>query len=916
MAKPEIIVPAVPGQAPHFVEHRTGLLVPPDAEKPVITTAPFTTTLIPASDQDVLRYSNRIPEEATLFKTRSSSELARASFNPRLFLAIELQQELPHGELFKEVISNLRSDVPHATFSYDAMHRTRQTVEAFDKTTGEKFQQEITTPGALESAGIVITNLLAEPCFKTEATRIVVAPLANLVKEYRLHRRSMQETPEMPDLIANVLNHIDVFTDQPQTRFALYGILEQITIPDSMRESILEQMDYHGDLDHPLAFQLTLQEAKRENSPWIAEQEERRTALLERLSAPNQDLFDEYDKLLAVSRGLVYSGNVRNPRNGKVGLEIEFIPHERGKDSIRNVKSTKENLAMSKHYFKRGRGIEDVWAVHIDPHRYYEVTRADNSLAYGKAYEESLVKLYKWFGDNAQTLDAFHIHLDRQEHPFLPKLGGIYEGYDLGRMRQNGGYTTVLRNTVDRSYRNYNKTWEIRPVALPKGVGNMHPGRLADVVGLYTGASNFENTTDNLAKITVTEPPKSINQLLWGHMTTFIQDPEIRLAVLMTLHDENALRYCNPLAFFHTYTQESLETIATLLKPLLPYESDQEMLRILAKIGAKDTFDLLQDLSDMDRKLVREILGNKTLAEFSEYDYMLLPNRFSWAHDHKEMLTTKYGYKPRFPRRRTETEGVFDRDQVVAQIRRDAQVRVVKTQEKLSATQTASENEEERKKRHSEAFQKALRFDKAFFDFIRWYTFDMCATYSMEEMKMMTGDKKAWKAYSNEKRQYINKFFHMYVALNQVSDALHEDLMEEKPVNFDKAFSFDEDAIFENQAQQIYADLATVADETPQGEAKFIKRVHKSTKNKIMMHLGKERVARKRFTPAATVLLWAQEHGIKDERLKPVKEIMQYMYYHDNLPRGYEILLTNGFLGMKLENNKKSPVKMGNKEEE
>lgn len=879
-----------------FIPDRTGLFVPSNGRDPL---------RIPA-DEDVLKYQ---PPPNHVWPTRPSAELALAVSNPWLFLANEIAKKLPPDEEGAEVVAYLqaRGITQENTIAYSsaAIQRRKQTRRIRDWRSDEAWEQESTVAGAVEQAGIALLDLLSEPSFTPEARRIVVLPLSQMLQDYRLHTTEKRETPEMPDLIMQIISGLERFSAQPETRFALYGILEQITIPESLGCEVLQRMDRYQDLDHPLAFQLTLEEAKRQDSAWISTQEERRAQLLERLAAPNQELFDRFEELVQLSRGLVYHGDPRRPQAGKVGLEIEFMSKRTRKNGIYGVRKSGRNLAMSQKYFQRGKGIADKWAIHRERNRRDEATRADNHLEYGQEYEESLVDLYKWLGDYARSLDALHIHLDSNRHPFLPKLGGLYEGQEPGRQSTH---------TVGHSSKGLD-SWEIRSVALPRGIGNFHPGRLADVIGLYIGASSFENKTDDLPKIDLAKDSVSLPQLLWGHLVTFIQDPKIRLAALMTLHDSQALRYCNPLAFIHTYNQESLIRIAASLRPIMKSKEDQAMIRFLDQIGRQETDDLLHKSSAYTfiLAMVRYVLGERLVEQITKHDYRFIPDKFDWYHRHKAMLLRKYKVTPfnRLPERAGET-GEFERDKVIKHIKHDAIGRVQRKQDVFQRDASLLETMDlkQRKKIHELEYQRALRFDEEFLRFIGSYLFNMYDTYDPNELKMVHSLPEKWQGYTTDKNQQLSRLVHLFFTLEGLSDNLVRSFVEGRPVDFDVAFSFDEEPLFQERMQQLFADVLTFNNDSPNADVARMWRVHDSI-GKTVPIFESEKRSRQLYSASVALLFWAHEHGITDERLDPVKKVIAIAYSLNNLPTEYDSLLKHGFLGINAKNLSKPSSVIG-----
>src|SRR3989344_1177814 len=520
---------------------------------------------------EIVRFGN--PASGKKEITRTSTEIAQAIYAPQVFLANEARKVLskPADKLTEEVIANLmeqKEDPQLRWFSKKAARRNKQVVSYYnkDKDTTEKMVKS--SPGALESVALAVCANLDEKCFEGYEDRLVFGRLEKLIKEYRLYALKARQTPEMPDLALKLIDSLDSYYKYPHLRGKIYSLLEQTKIPDSLKESLVRKMDEGHDLDHPLAFELT-QDIARTNpeSAWIKDQQQRRASMLETLKGSNQELFDSYAHLANAASALVYSGDPISPIEGKVGMEIEFALEGQWDHLIYRLPhkySSSESI-----YEKTARGLKRDWRLHEDGS--HELTRDDKRLMHDRSYISSFTNLYKWFKDYALDLYSLHLHFDDKRHPHKPHLGGLYE--DFGE-----GGRSLKHNDLH--------TWEARPICVPKVGNSVNPARLEDAIGFYLHATKAENTREE-EKITVSRQDENINmkKAVWGHICTYIEDPEGRLAALMSLQDGLAFIAANPFAFVNSYTRESLPYLSGRLRIEAEGKSTLTYLNTLEAVG-------------------------------------------------------------------------------------------------------------------------------------------------------------------------------------------------------------------------------------------------------------------------------------------------------------------------------------------
>ena len=539
-----------------------GLEIPAAPNKVMIVTGkkPYVPT-----DIEVIKYANKsegVPAE------RSGSEMALAEFDLPFFLSNEVKKKLGNDSqahpYLDEVATNIEK-LPHfrsarpssdkGRYSSEVLQRGTIQTGYYDINQGKRVERTVTKPGPLEAAAIVMTKLLQEPSFHNELGNRVIVCLSELMKNYRTETKSGLELPEMPDFVRSLSNTLDILGAQTHSRRHIYDLLSQIVISPELGTEIIDRMDKFEDLDHPLAYQLTLSIAQANpEASWIKLQQERRRVLLEQLKGSNQDVFDNYNDLFHQSRRLVIAGDLLSIEPGRVGMEIEYGIKEDSPPSDKNLPVSWSN----------GRD-----------YRNGEIRRSGNHLKHDEGYRESLVPLSKWFLDSHSRPDSLHLHFDLQLHPHKPYLGGLYE---LGRSH---GKPNVYKNDLG--------TWEIRGNAIPRVGDILQPARIEDLIEMYLQTTKTETIKSTSSKIKPNGSAISYSKLIFGHIASYLPTAEGRLALLMSLHDPRTLRAVNPMAFAQTYDDTSLKDIATLSRLESNLPSHQMMVNLL-KIAGETQF--------------------------------------------------------------------------------------------------------------------------------------------------------------------------------------------------------------------------------------------------------------------------------------------------------------------------------------
>lgn len=598
---------------------RSALILPGSSERLLLQSSRDQALVVPSAEDGLKYLSSKGPETT---EGRISTEIARAIHNPRLFIFQEvskrLETEIKPYSILPKVINHLRhlstGSIPddpagYYTFALDREYEPIKYYDRAEKTTKECFRSK---PGEVEQVAIVLADFLSEKDLESRIYETSLDLIYRLLRDYRLNTKRGIKVPEMPDLTQKLTDALDQtsFVDNPALREGVYEILSRIEIPDSFAEGLVQKMDLNRDLDHPLAFELTMAIAKSNpESAWIAEQRKRRQMLLYVLAATPQELFDFYQDLHEFSKGLVYSDDPTRPQPGKIGMEIEFEVNRKTKSVVadRNCFPDYDLLNYPEYHQSY---LEGSWWNFCHDQDVAEVRRSDGWLEHGEYnYDASLTSLSKWLGDHSDALWSLHIHLDDKRHLVIPDFDGLYE-YD-----------------GDELYHDEKGTWQVRFLNLPRAKNRFHPARLADVIGLLIRLSTFSEseggTTHKNERIKVDHNLQvSLNQLLWGYITRLTEDPQARLAALMALHDERMLKNCNPLRLASAFSRDSLPKLSQVMKGVFSSDFDQQMLMILETClqGAQELGTIWNSLNLQERELAEQFLAglNNEISEHGD----------------------------------------------------------------------------------------------------------------------------------------------------------------------------------------------------------------------------------------------------------------------------------------------------------
>lgn len=516
--------------------------------------------VLPTTEQ-IGEYTSKVDNSARF----GSVELAAAMANPKAFLS-------------RIVLSTIGSEITPDQARLVTTLRGYSTegividdlVRPIEDDINSKFQR--TTPGSLEIVSIEVAKLLSEQQLVGDISHVVIDPLVEL-HDYARKCTYLPKLPEMPDLIITILERVDLLGNLHSARFKLYGLLEGMGIPDSLKEELLIKMDAFSDLDHPLAYSLTLElmESCGESSGWIKNQKRRRNELVGKLDGNGQDLFDKYKDLKELSRGLVTGIDYSDMQEGKVGLELEMKAH------IEWVKRLHQRVVSEEsEYGLRHPDIGDGWAVHSisdQGRNLYEITRQNDSLEWNGDYLKAVGALYQGLKNNTADIGALHYHLDRETHPYLPDLSGLFFG-------RNNGKSLVSK----RFY-----TWDVRFLDVPRHEGNIHPGRVVDAIQFLIGVAKDMND-QQVGEIIHgdTDAFFTQDQIVFGYLSSIFPDPQVRLNALMMLHDSAFFKGINSLVLNDVFDEHILKKhfISELGdNPLLVGLLDVNMEEMLEKKG-------------------------------------------------------------------------------------------------------------------------------------------------------------------------------------------------------------------------------------------------------------------------------------------------------------------------------------------
>lgn len=557
---------------------------------------------------------------------RSSSELALAVASPNMFLAREIQKGLSEEEAIraKEVIANLSQErkinwqaywlnkpdmsrniqsatVAEHTFSKKDTERIVEAKKYFDRQSGEKAEIVSSKPGPLELAAIKAVDVLHDTAVPTSSA---VIPILELFRDYG-RALNAPELPEMPDLTTHIIEILPHLQNK-ETRIGLYNLLESIKLPAILKESIIGAMDASRDLDHPLAYKLTLDLAEKGNgSAWIKEMNMRRKKMLALLKGDKQELFNKFGELMKQSGYIVYSGDPLHPFKGKLGMEMECQLGDFDDSDDDQAANNKKRGIVDKSLREALKGdIGYCWRMESDGLHGTEIKKNGHSgLRPSRKYSNALYSLYQWTRSHTSFLKSLHLHLDRQIHPNRPALGNLYFNFsDSFRDSAGNGNDGIIENDLG--------TWEIRSINIPRSDGNLHPARIEDLMRMYASAAKAKNEAIESPPIALKEgKPVVLEQLIWGHIISYIKDPEGRLACLMALKDKMALRSVNPLAFFRTFDGPSIKRMPEELNGQFKSDEDRNSVRMMQLLITDDVREQSVNFYGKELCKITKVLG-------------------------------------------------------------------------------------------------------------------------------------------------------------------------------------------------------------------------------------------------------------------------------------------------------------------
>lgn len=541
-------------------------------------------TLVAPTSEETIKLA--VATETAPPPKRSMSELASIQNNPLLFVSREARKMLGSEKLLNERTSEVLlflEKKKEEGYMMDDAERKTETVSYFDKSRGEKQEYTKSKPGAVETVALQIAKMASEKDFE-EVAGYVLTPLSILLRNYRIKTNDVAQLPEMPDLTRELFATLENYALSRQSRYLVYEILDQITMPTSFQEQLIKRMDKFEDLDHPIAFSLTRAlVAAKPDAEWITIQNERRNALLNKLDASPEELVRRFPELLKESRKLVYSGDLLSVTPGKIGIEIEF-----------NDGSKKDESEVLHKAYRNGTRVDKGWSLGVDYE--LEMRKQDAALEHNTQYVDDLIDVGKWLQDYSVHLNSIHLHLDRKRHPNRPTLGEVF-----------GQHNDAIRENIQH------KTWELRGLNVPKGTNTLHPGRIEDMINFYIGACSEPSMRDGARIVLYESTDYTLERITFGHMSSYAKDAQTRLASLMTLHDSMAFRNVNPLAFIHTYAPESIDILTKALDSKVPTDFDKDMLHALRKMAVEPNTintweDMLDTLFEWESEEMRTIL--------------------------------------------------------------------------------------------------------------------------------------------------------------------------------------------------------------------------------------------------------------------------------------------------------------------
>ena len=493
----------------------SGIAAPKDVDKlsvpePARVLTPNKPQVLAPEEEDIAKFT---PSRNKENGQPSPSEVAHALGSFDTYFDKQLHQEFPsHYE-------------PNISRPSQAVQRVKIEKQAFDKATGSRGTIEVTKPGYIEEECLTGIAIAARPGFT--GTRVA----QNAIKATNAVLEDARSTylgdgseyvplvPEMPDLLRNARECVEV-TQSKRRREGIYDVINQVSIPAPQVSELGFQMDKLGDLKHPLAYRLLITEVPE--SPWHREQADRREKLLSLLSADPQTLFNNFQELQKLARGLVCSVNPINPPTGKIGIEIEY---GQGGEEIElprfDIGSDGDNL---------------------------EIKRSFRNIDFNQEYLRDLSILGRYLQEKASHISSFHLHLDRNDFPEVPGLGNLLGNLDGLEIEENDV-----------------GTWEVRGLVAPSLGNKLDPACIADIIQLYTAAGTPLKLKEHPLLSVSDDSKLSVDQIIFGHICMNLDYPEGRLAALKALEHPLALKAVDPQSLIDNFNREYVESVFNLL---------------------------------------------------------------------------------------------------------------------------------------------------------------------------------------------------------------------------------------------------------------------------------------------------------------------------------------------------------------
>lgn len=478
-------------------------------------------------------------------KRRSHGEIALALHNPTLFIQKEIDQDPSFGTsaYCRETLSLIASPETVHFHSPQSLHSILVRLnEQVDIRYDTVKALETSSPGTMEQVLLKIADLLDEKALQNPQIAYYLVQLPSKCVQVIRQQLDMLEAPEMPDLAEKLLSTVGHFDKYPGIRHAIFDLLSQTQIPNSLLELWLHKMQQCKDLQHPFANKLLYQ--LYEFNPEAAFIQEQRTRVHELRSAMGSDpqiLFDNYEELRKRLKDIVTTCLPDEITSGKVGFEIEYrkTAHANPPDK-------------SRWDYMRGAQYSEI-----------RIQNIDNLLERNTGHAANLIELSTYLNDNAQFIGTTHLHFDLQKHPHSPGLLGLLPF-------SSHGMTGITKN------RNH-PTWELRGIKPPvlatslsatnaeqqRRYTTINPAKYNELIELFSRITQTPQHQTEKLRIAPTSTV-SVSQVIFGHIAALYDDPQIRLLALSVTDEAHMLSAWNPLALKNTFMHSSLVYISEL----------------------------------------------------------------------------------------------------------------------------------------------------------------------------------------------------------------------------------------------------------------------------------------------------------------------------------------------------------------